>query len=140
MGNLMQDANAARNQVFPLPFQTTDMGDAAGVYKAIQVGSNDYCIPWAGSVVGISARHNADLTGGVVTHRVTIAGTAIAATLLSCVTDDTHQNAFKTIDAFIINFPAGSLIGADWTKSGTVAPTTTDVVVVIWILCRDISL
>lgn len=108
-----------------LPFQASNIPDAAGIAKAIEPASDEYVMMRNGSVTGMSVRHNADLTGGVITWRVTING--VASTVLTVVTDDTNQQALKTIGARKLTFVRGDRVGMDWTKTGTVAPLTTDV-------------
>ena len=138
MGNVMQEHIAPSKIVVPLVFQTTDVPDAAGTAKTVQVGSDDYVMPWAGSIVGISVRHNADLTGGAITWRPTIDGTAN--TTMTVLTDDTHQQAYKTHAGRDIPFAAGARLGVDWTESGTVAPATTDVAIVLFVLLEGVDL
>jgi hypothetical protein len=138
MGKVQQDAIAAKHNIVFLPFQASNVPDAAGTYKTVEPASNDYLMAWAGSIVGMSVRHNADLTGGVITHRATIDGTANAA--FTVVTDDLNQQAYKTIEARTVTFLKGQRIGMDWIKNGTVAPTTTDVSAGLWVLLEDIDL
>ena len=102
------------------------LGSAVGAtYRAIRKGS----------IIGISVQHSADLTGGVITYNPDIGGTA--QTALAAVTEDTIQGAQSVIPAGEIPFVAGDLLGIAYTKTGTVAPTTTDVVALLEILYED---
>lgn len=138
MGNVMQERIAVAHNVILLPFQATNITDAAGNAAAIQADSLEYVIGFKGSIFGISVRHNADLTGGVITWRPTINGTAN--TTLTVLTDDTNQQAYKSIAARRVRFAAGARIGVDWTKTGTVAPETTDAVIALLLLLEGIDL
>lgn len=129
---------ASSKTIVPLVFQAANVADADGTAKTLNIDSNDYVMPWAGSIVGISVRHNADLTGGVITWTPTVDGTA--KTALSAVTDDTNQQAYKAIEGRRISFAKGARIGVAWTKTGTVAPTTTDVAITLWVLLEDVRL
>lgn len=121
----MQENVAITENVIFLPFGAANVPDADGTAKAAEVNSNDYVMNFAGSIIGLAVRHNADLTGGVITWNPTIDGTAN--TTLGVVTDDTNQQAYKNIQSQRIQFAAGARLGVAWTKTGTVAPTTTDV-------------
>lgn len=129
---------ASSKTIVPLVFQAPNVPDADGSAVTLNADSNDYVMPWPGSIVGISVRHNADLTGGVITWTPTVGGTA--KTALSVVTDDTHQQAYKSIEGRRIPFAAGARIGVAWTETGTVAPTTTDAVITLWVLLEDVRL
>lgn len=116
-----------------LLFNQTNVLDAAGDAEAWEA-SNTQTPPmlWAGSVVGLSVYHNADLTGGVITWTPSI--NAVADTDLAVVTDDTNQQAYGDIAPGKIPFVAGDRVGVSYTKTGTVAPTTTDVVILLIVL------
>lgn len=129
---------ATAYHLVPLVFQASNVPDSTGNAKAVEPASNEYLMPWRGSIVGLSVRHNADLTGGAITWRPTIGGTAN--TTLTVLTDDTHQGAYGAVEADRIPFAAGALLGVDWTKSGTVAPTTTDVTITLWVLVENAGL
>lgn len=138
MGNRMQFLGGSTTVVVPLPFVATNVPDANTTAKTVEPSSDDYVAPWAGSIVAISARHNADLSGGVITWTPTIAGTA--KTALSIITDDTNQQAYARIPAGVIPFAAGDRLGAAMTKTGTVAPTTTDVALTLYVAYDGVDL
>jgi len=138
MGNLMQERGGVTHYVVPLVFQSSNVPDSAGNAGTVEPASNDYVMPFAGSIVGLSVRHNADLTGGTITWRPTIGGTAD--TTLTVVTDDTNQQAYASQAAEVVKFAAGARLGIDWTKTGTVAPTTTDVTAILFVVLDDVEL
>lgn len=138
MANRLQEQIAVSDYLAYLPFQATNVPDGSVTAKAVEPASNEYVMLHDGCILGASVRHNADLTGGTITWQVTING--VAKTALSLVTDDTHQQAYGTVAADVIPFKAGDLIGLGATKSGTVAPTTTDVAALVEILVEGVGL
>jgi hypothetical protein len=138
MANRLQEQIAVSDYLMPLPFQATDVPDGSVTAKAVQAASDEYVMNYNGCVMGASVRHNADLTGGTITWQVTING--VAQTALSLVTDDTHQQAYGNLAADVITFKAGDRVGLGATKSGTVAPTTTDVAALVNVLYEDVGL
>jgi hypothetical protein len=110
-----------------LVFNQTNLADANGDMESWEA-SNILGPPAAfpGFVVGISVYTNADLTGGVITFAPSVAGTPD--TDLAVVLDDTHQQAYAMIPPTLVPFAAGDKLGINYTKTGTVAPATTDVV------------
>lgn len=138
MGNLLQENIAVTYYLTALPFQAANVPDDVGNATTLNADSDEYVATRAGSIVGLSVRHNADLTGGVITWRPTINGTGN--TGLTAVTDDDVQQDYATADANVIPFAAGDRLGVDWTKTGTVAPTTTDVAITLEVLYHDVQL
>ncbi len=136
MGDTLQEIGAVTLNVVQLAFEFVNVLDAADTMQVIggNVG-DDYRAIRDGWIIGISAQHSADLTGGVITYNPTIAGTA--KTDLAAVTSDTVQGDQSNIDAGQIPFFAGDLLGMAYTKTGTVAPTTTDVIGLLEILYDD---
>lgn len=116
-----------------LPFNQTNMGDAAGSMEGWEASNVlGPPMPFAGTVVGLLVYTNADLTGGTITFNPTVATTA--KTALGAVLDDTHQQAYTMIAPGLVTFAAGDKLGVDYAKSGTVAPTTTDVVALLLVV------
>ena len=134
---MQQEAIAIRHNVIALPFAQVDVPDAAGVYDTLSGASGSYVMPWDGFVVGMSVRHSADLTGGVITHRVLVNGTANTSYTIG--TEDTIQQAYRALSEGQISFKAGDRLGMDFTKTGTVAPTTTDVDAMLFVICRNME-
>lgn len=134
---MLQEAIAIRNNVVALPFAQVDVPDGAFVYDTLSGASGSYVMNWNGYVIGMNAGHNADLSGGTITHRVLINGTAN--TTYTLTTDDTNQRARRNLPPGSIPFSAGDRIGMDGTKSGTVAPTTTDVDALVFVVLTDME-
>lgn len=135
---MQQDAISARNNLLWLPLQAVNVPDANGNMIAFSSDNAEHGpLPYAGSIIGIGVRHNADLTGGVITWTPTING--VAASGLAVVTEDTVQSIWKAIQADVVNFAAGSRLGIAWTKTGTVAPTTTDVIGGLLVLLKNMD-
>jgi hypothetical protein len=132
--NLILEDIVTTNHLVPLTFYAADVTDAPGT-AAASLGGNEYVMPWAGSVVGISVAHNADLTGGVITWNPTVNGTA--KTALGTTTSDPTQRNSARVDTGVVNFTRGQRLGVKWTKTGTVAPETTDVTITLWVMVED---
>lgn len=116
-------------------FQTTDIPDSTGNAITLQATSNEYVMPWKGHVVGISVALNGALSTGTVTFRPTINGTA--KTALSTAVSSTAQTNYATKPQNTVPFAAGVKLGVDWTKSGTVSPTTTDAVITLFVVFKE---
>lgn len=121
-----------------MPFALTgfvqqNMADASGVMEFINADNTETPpMPFAGSVVGISVMTNADLTGGTIVFTVgvdTVSDASLSATL-----DDTHQAAYSWCAPGLVPFAANAKLSVIYTKSGTVAPTTTDAAVILWVV------
>lgn len=138
MPRAVQEKISISDYLVPLVFQATNIPDAAGTANAVEPTTPSYVMPFAGSIVGISAGLNAGLSTGTVTFRPTINGTANT-TLTTAVTNGTQRNR-ATKPADVVPFSAGQYLGVDWTKSGTVSPTTADATIVLWVLVNDIGL
>lgn len=138
MGNILQEPIAITDYVVPLHFGSTNIGDADGTAVAYPSDTAEYIMPWGGSVIGIGVLSNADYTGGVLTFTPTVNGTA--KTALSAVLEDTVQRDTGVVNANVVPFSAGQRLGVKWTKSGTVAPTTTDVSIVLYVLVQGVVL
>ena len=135
---MQQDAISARNNPLWLPLQALNVPDANGNMIAFSADNAEHGpLPFGGSIIGIGVRHNADLTGGVITWTPTING--VAATGLSVVTEDTVQQVWKSIQSNMVNFAAGARLGIAWTKTGTVAPITTDVIGGLLVLLKGMD-
>lgn len=119
MAARLQEDISIKMPKFLIPFAISNIPDAAGV------AGFEYRMHRDGSVIGLSVRHNADLTDGVITWRILKNGSAVSTYTVA--TNDTTQGASLPIAADAVPFVAGDVLSIDWTKSGTVAPTTTDV-------------
>lgn len=134
---MMQENIAILSNVIFLPFQVVNLGDANGNAVTPNVDSAEYPpLPWGGSIIGLSARHNALLGGtSTITWTPTVDGTPVSG--LSIVTSNSIQQAVKNIAAGKVNFGAGKRLGLAYTKTGTVTPTTTDVLAGMWVLLNN---
>lgn len=133
---MLQEPIAVTNNVIYLPFQASNIPDAAGSAVVFGADFPEHApMLLAGSLIGLSVRHNADLSGGVITWKPTINGVAV--TGLQVVTEDTVQQAVAMVEAGVVPFPTLARIGLAWTKTGTVAPTTTDVIAGVYALLHD---
>ena len=138
MSKAVQEQISVTDYLVPLVFQATNIPDAAGTANGVEPTTTEYVMPWAGSVVGISAGLNAALSGGTLTFRPTINGTAN--TGLTVALSGSAQRASANKPADTVNFSAGQRLGVDWTKSGTVNPTTTDGIIILWVLMTGVKL
>lgn len=109
----------------PFVFHETDHADAAETFEGQEASSNAYTMPFAGQVVAMSTRSNADLTGGTIVVNPTIDG--VADTDLGNTLADAAQQDYDVVAPGSVTFTAGQLLGVLTSKTGTVAPTTADV-------------
>jgi hypothetical protein len=133
MGNKLLERIAVDKYVVPLFFQTSNIADAAGTANAIEPASTEYVMPYPGSVVAITAALNGALSTGTVTFRPTINGTAVTAFTATALSSSKQRTADSQL-ADKTHFAAGDRLGIDWTKSGTVSPTTLDATITLWVL------
>lgn len=118
-------------------YTATNIPDAAGTAIAIEASSNEYIMPWEGAVIGIGVVSNTDLTGGTLTFNPTLAGTAD--TSLGATLSDTVQYTTAKAESDAVPFAAGARLGVKWTKTGTVAPLTCDVTIVLYVLLKGMT-
>lgn len=137
MADILQEDIAVKRYIVYLPFSVSNVPDAAGTAK-VNADGNEYRMTRSGSVVGISAQLNAALSGGTVTFRPTVDGTA--KTALSTDVSSSAQGSQKTKAANTVPFAAGAKLGVDYVKSGTVNPTTTDAIIVLEVLLDGVEL
>lgn len=128
----------ATSHIERFDFETANIPDAAGTAVLVGggAGGSDYPMPKNGSIIGVGARLNGALIGGTVTFRPllnTSAVTGAAGTALS----SSAQQTFKELPVGKYPVAQGQYLGCDWTKSGTVNPTTLDAVISIWVLFDD---
>jgi hypothetical protein len=119
----MQDAVAAsQSDVQLLP---AEVASAAG--NAV----DGFVMPFPGQVVAISARLSAAATAGTLTVGATINGTEAADPTLSITTAQSAHD--KTIRGSA-QFAAGDLIGAEITTDGSWDGTSSDLLVVVFVV------
>lgn len=138
MPNVLQEAIAITDYIVPYVFQTTNVPDSTGTANTVQATCTEYIMPFDGEIVSISARSNAAFTTGTVTFRPTIDGTAKTGCTVAL--SSSAQGNYTNKPAGTISFTAGKRLGVDWTKSGTVDPTTNDVTITVHVLHRGVGL
>lgn len=119
----MQDNVAASQSNVQLPI--------AQVASAAENVIDGYAMPWAGTIVGISAVVSTAATAGSLTVGPTIDGTEAADPTLSITT---AASAVDTAARGTASFAAGAVIGAEITSSGTWDATSSDLGVTVWVL------
>lgn len=92
---------------------------------------SEVCMPWTGSIVGISVFSNAARTAGTLTVDATINGTVIGLEAELSAAPTTYDTAVqaRAIDVF----SATDRIGAKITTAGGWTPTTADIVVAVFV-------
>jgi hypothetical protein len=103
----------------------------AEVASAASNAVDGYCMPWPGTIVGISAVLSAAGSAGTLTAGATVAGTEGADPTLTITTE-----AAKADTAFrgVAPFAAGDVIGAEITTDGSWNGTTSDLAVTVWVM------
>ena len=93
-------------------------------------------MPWAGSVVALSARASTAAGAGLCKVEVTVNGTVQA---YGALTIDTNQNARLTIDADRVRFVAGDRLGVKITTNGVWNGTTSDLAATAFVLFEGVQ-
>jgi hypothetical protein len=133
------DRTIAKGQLVPLVFMQdnlaasqTDVQLLIGeVASAASNAIDGYVMPFAGEIIGITARLSAAATTGTLTVGPTVGGTEKTDPTLSITT---AVSASDTAPRGTSTFVAGDLIGAEITTGGTWDGTTADLGVVVWVL------
>jgi len=88
-------------------------------------------MPYAGSVLGITAEGNANITAGTLTFFATVnaATTIFSAANSATGVKEIRSTQNKDVDVF----SAGDSIGAKYKSTTTLAPTTLDWAVYVWV-------
>lgn len=90
-----------------------------------------YVMPWAGTIVGISAVVSTAATAGTLTVGPTIDGTEAADPTLTFTDQATRSDTAARGTA---SFAAGAVIGAEITSDGSWNGTSSDLGVTVWVL------
>jgi hypothetical protein len=138
MASSMRTDEVPRCNVIVLTFSAVDVPNAAGTANTVASGNTSYLLPFSGSIVSIMAASNDAFTGGTVTFRPTVNGTANT-TLTTALSSSVQQN-YVNGPADQVRFAAGDRIGVDFTKSGTVAPITNDVIIMLFVLVENMPI
>lgn len=118
-----QDAVAASQSGVALPTVAPEEGSA----------TTTYTMPFAGSIVAVTAELTAAATAGTLTLEGTIGGAEVEATALA-ITTATAASQVVTRDT--ATFVAGASIGAELTTDGSWDATTADLNVIVWVLLQ----
>ena len=119
----MQD-NVAASQT-NVQLYTTEVASAAGI------GVAGYTMPFAGEIVAISYDLSAAATAGTLTIGATIGGTEASDPTLSITTGVTGSD---TCNRGKVPFAKNAIIGAEITSGGTWDGTSSDLVVIVWVV------
>lgn len=130
----------AQANIFKFDFQALNVGDAAGTADILggAVGTQ-IPIPLGGSIVAMAVRGNALLSTGTLLFRPTVNGSAITTFGLTALTSAIQQ-AYKVKSRELHRLAAGQRLGVDWTKTGTVSPTTIDFIISLYVLLGDFEI
>lgn len=129
----------AKGQIVPLMFQQ----DAVAASQSdVQLSINNpnatdsslivgYALPWDGEVIGISAALDSAASAGSLTVGASIGGTEDAD---STITITTETEKYLSIPRGKVPFSAGDLVGAEITSDGSWNGTSSDLVVLVWVV------
>lgn len=130
----------SKGQLIPLIFShdaiaatQTDFQLVLLAVDAVSSLVDGYTMPFAGSIVAVTADIDTAATAGSLTVGATIGGTEDADTTLTITTETTKK---KVVGRYLAEFTAGAIIGAEITSSGTWNATTSDLVAVVWVLLQ----
>jgi hypothetical protein len=119
-----------------LPFGTTAIGNADGTLYSNVIAVSGYRMPQRGSVIGFAANLSGTLTTGTLQFTPTKNGVPMTGTFsngtVNIGTLGQHERAYAEQGKF--TFAEGDNIGLMYNKTGTVAPTTRDMNVLVIVL------
>jgi len=133
-----QTAIGSTKQVVPLNFGTVSVADANGTLRVGNFANIfERRMPSPGAVVGISSVLSGTLTTGTLTFYLTKNGTpttggTFGVGTINISTLGTYERDVAYLPQF--TFTAGDQIGVGFSKAGTVAPTTRDLEVTLFVL------
>lgn len=112
-----------------IPFATANIVTAQTCTDLALAGGGTLIVaPYAGSVIGIGARVNAAVTGGLVTVKAHKASTEFAETGYPAPAMDTATNttaSYATVRPGAVAFAAGDTLGLSYTTTAGLTPTNT---------------
>lgn len=94
--------------------------------------ANTYTMLFPGRVVALTAQLSAAITAGTLTVDFSIAGTAKAVDKTLATASTTSYRYFFNPNTYPI--AAGATLGVTYTSNGSLDPTTSDLVVVVYVL------
>lgn len=139
--SVVQSQGGVTHNLLPLHFSRTDVPDANGTLNGVQATTNEYVMPRGGSILGVSASPNGTLVTGTLQFQALINGSLCPAFTDSSALLHTNQTyPYWMGDARRANltFTAGQRIGLNFNASDTIAPTTRDVNVLLYVLLEDV--
>ena len=133
------DKTLGKYQLVPLVFgqdnvaasQTNVQLYAQQVGGPVELAVEGYTMPFAGEIVGISYSLSAAATAGSLTIGQTIAGTEAADPTLSVTTGTSGSD---TCNRGTVTFAKNASIGAEITTSAGWDGTSSDLLVVVWVI------
>lgn len=133
-----QTAIGTTKNMVTLNYGTVSLADANGTMRVGNFANIfERRMPSPGSVVGISSQLSGTLTTGTLTFYLTKNGTPTTGGTFAYGTVNISTLGFYEKDLLYkpeLSFAAGDTIGVGWSKAGTVAPTTRDVEVTLFVL------
>lgn len=114
-------------------FVTNAVTNATNVDLGFDANNTSVVMPYAGSIVGITAGSSANVTAGTVTFTPHLASTEY--TGLSCALSTAASNAtYATYRPNALTFAAGQKVGVSYVSTTDAAPTNTnDYTAILWI-------
>lgn len=133
------DKTLGKYQLVPLVFgqdavaasQTNVQLYVAQVGGPVELAVTGYTMPFAGEIVGISYDLSAAATAGTLTIGPTIGGTEASDPTLSVTTGVTGSDTCNRGKA---TFAKNAIIGAEITTDGSWDGTSSDLLVVVWVV------
>ncbi len=116
------------------------------IFNDATTGSNkniDQVMLQGGTIVGISYNLDTNKTAGVLGISPTVNGNEPASTnlLYRLALGNAARKQYKLVTALQgIPFAAGDLVGAKITTDGSMAPTTADLVVTLWVVFNGVQI
>lgn len=125
---MSQSPVGTKKQIVLLPFAATDITDANGTLISNQATTNDYVMPFPGSILGMTSNLNGTLVTGTLNFQAVINGSLSPAFPDAASVRANQQRGSYTQEAYRSNFifSAGQRLGLMYQKAGTIAPETRD--------------
>ena len=119
-----------------LAFGTISVGNAAGTLYTNTSSVAGYTMPQAGSVIGVSESLSGTLTTGTLQFYPTANGVPMANSFANGTINIGTSSYYERDQAQQggFSFNQGDVVGVGFNKTGTVAPTTRDLNVLLFVL------
>lgn len=135
--SLVQSNVGSTKNMVALPFYKANIGNSDGTLTGISGVTEDYVMPVGGWIIGMGATLDGTLTSGTLNLAPSVAGSVSGRLWSGGNADLWARTAYATQEAGsnpLWSFQAGQAIGLTWQKTGTIAPTTRDMNVVLLVL------